>query len=142
MGTTLPKKAPRPRSIQFTNCNWPRCGCERDPDEAPYFKKRLREGRRLVEDRCVSWTELVETYNALKHERQEKAKNVELLPKKPVGSLQLEFKKCGRPNCRCRRGLLHGPYVYRHRREHGRQRKEYVPMRRVSEGVVEMGRPR
>ena len=37
-------------------------------------------------------------------------KNVEMLPKKPIGSLHLEFKKCGRPNCRCTRDLLHGPY--------------------------------
>ena len=69
-------------------------------------------------------------------------KNVEPLPKKPVGSLHLEFKKCGRPNCRCRSGLLHGPYVYRHRREHGRQRKDYVQMQRLSEVALEMERRR
>jgi hypothetical protein len=102
----------------------------------------VREGRRLVEERCVSWTELVETYKTLERERQEKAKNAELLPKKPVGSLHLEFKKCGRPNCRCKRGLLHGPYVYRHRREDGRQKKEYVPMERLSEVALEMERQR
>jgi hypothetical protein len=32
-------------------------------------------------------------------------------------------------NCRCSRGLLHGPYVYKHWRENGRQKKEYVPMK-------------
>lgn len=142
MGKTLPKKVPRSRSVRFTNCNWPRCGCHRDADGAPYFKKRRREGRRLVEDLCVPWADLVDTFNALERERHEKAKNANLLPKKPVGSLHLEFKKCGRPNCRCGRGLLHGPYVYRHRRENGRQKKEYVPMRRLSEVALEMGRQR
>jgi hypothetical protein len=35
--------------------------------------------------------------------------------------------RCGRPNCRCARGSLHGPYFYRFWREGGRLRKEYVP---------------
>ena len=42
------------------------------------------------------------------------------------GSLHLEMKRCGRPSCRCARGELHGPYVYRHWWEQGRQRKQYV----------------
>ena len=130
------------RLIKFTNCNWPRCGCQRDPDGAPYFKKRWRERRRLVEDRCVPWADLAETVETLNRERHEKAKNADLLPKKRVGSLHLEFKRCGRPNCRCARGLLHGPYVYRHRRENGRQKKEYVPMLRLSEVALEMERER
>jgi hypothetical protein len=65
-------------------------------------------------------------------------KNDETLPKTAVGSLHLEFKKCGRANCRCQRGLLHGPYLYRHWREHGRQRKEFVPMKRLDEVLLEM----
>jgi len=59
-----------------------------------------------------------------------------------VGSLHLEFKRCGRPNCRCGEGWLHGPYLYRHRREDGRQKKEYVPMKRLCEVVFEMERLR
>jgi hypothetical protein len=43
------------------------------------------------------------------------------------GSVHLEWKACGRGNCRCRLGRLHGPYYARHRRENGRQRKAYVP---------------
>ena len=42
------------------------------------------------------------------------------------GSLHLEWKRCGRPNCRCQTGRLHGPYYARHWREDGRQRKAYV----------------
>jgi Family of unknown function (DUF6788) len=58
------------------------------------------------------------------------------LPK--TGSLHLEFKRCGRPSCRCRHGLMHGPYLYRHWREGGRQRKTYVPMRRLAEALLEI----
>jgi hypothetical protein len=61
-----------------------------------------------------------------------------LLPKTTVGSLHLAFKKCGRRNCRCHEGLLHGPYLYRHWREDGRQKKKFVPMRRLSEVLLEM----
>jgi hypothetical protein len=43
------------------------------------------------------------------------------------GSLHLEWKRCGRANCRCSLGRLHGPYSARHWREDGRQRKAYVP---------------
>jgi hypothetical protein len=57
-----------------------------------------------------------------------------LLPKiDPLpGSLHLERKRCGRANCRCLAGRLHGPYVIRHWREGGRQRKAYVPAAKVA----------
>ena len=42
------------------------------------------------------------------------------------GSVHQEWKRCGRPTCRCARGEPHGPYTYRHWREDGRQRKRYV----------------
>ena len=48
------------------------------------------------------------------------------------GSLHLEWKRCGKADCRCGGGALHGPYWYRHFREDGRQRKQYVPVQRVA----------
>ena len=42
------------------------------------------------------------------------------------GSLQSERKACGRPNCRCTRGELHGPYWSLRWREDGRLRRRYV----------------
>lgn len=56
-------------------------------------------------------------------------KTIGLLPKIHIdeGSLQSEWKRCGKSNCRCVHGSLHGPYWYRHWREEGRQRKRYVP---------------
>lgn len=56
------------------------------------------------------------------------------LPKKAgIGTVHLEFKRCGKPVCRCGRGLLHGPYAYHHWRERGRQKKGYVPMTSLAE---------
>ena len=48
------------------------------------------------------------------------------------GSLHLEWKRCGKPACRCNLGVLHGPYWYHHFRVDGRQRKQYVPINRVA----------
>ena len=57
-----------------------------------------------------------------------------LFPKgAPSGSLHLQFHRCGDPKCRCKDGFFHGPYLYRRWRENGRQRKEYIPMSRMSE---------
>ena len=48
------------------------------------------------------------------------------LPKTLPGVVRPQWVTCGRSNCRCRRGLLHGPYYYRFWREGGRLRKQYV----------------
>jgi hypothetical protein len=47
------------------------------------------------------------------------------------GSLHPEWRRCGKPTCRCARGEPHGPYVYHYWYEHGRRRKAYVPRDRV-----------
>lgn len=45
-----------------------------------------------------------------------------------TGALLPEYKRCGKPNCRCAQGQLHGPYYYRRWRDTGGvQRKQYVP---------------
>jgi len=56
------------------------------------------------------------------------------------GSLHVETKRCGKPNCRCARGRLHGPFFYRHWRDRGRQRKEYVPRENVAETLSAIAR--
>jgi hypothetical protein len=53
-----------------------------------------------------------------------------LLPK--IGSLQAEWRRCGKPRCRCTSGTLHGPYWYLRWREDGRQRRQYVPREQVN----------
>jgi hypothetical protein len=49
------------------------------------------------------------------------------------GSLHLEWRRCGRPNCRCARGQLHGPYLVRRWWHAGKQHKAYIPRDRVEE---------
>jgi hypothetical protein len=46
------------------------------------------------------------------------------LPKR--GALCAQWKRCGRPACRCVGGQFHGPYHYLFWREDGRLRKRYV----------------
>jgi hypothetical protein len=133
MSKTLPKKARGRRVIKFRQCRR-YCACGRDWEVGPYFLKCWRE-RGHWQETCVTWQEAVASLWAL---GTEELKSDQSLPKTQVGSLHLEFKKCGRANCRCQRGLLHGPYLYRHWREHGRQKKESVPMRRLSEVLLKM----
>lgn len=45
------------------------------------------------------------------------------------GALCRQWVRCGRPNCRCASGKLHGPYWYRFWRDGERQRKQYVRKR-------------
>ncbi|MGC2410866.1 MAG: DUF6788 family protein [Methyloceanibacter sp.] len=136
MARTLPKTARGRRVIRFRQCRR-NCRCGRDPEGGPYFVKRWREGGRRRET-CVPWQEVVASFNFLGREPLEESKRDDALPKTVMGSLHLEFKQCGRSQCRCRRGLLHGPYVYRHWREGGRQRKKYVPMNQLCEVLLEI----
>ena len=50
-----------------------------------------------------------------------------------AGSLQPEWKRCGKPTCRCARGELHGPYARRVWREGGQTQRQYVPLADVVE---------
>jgi hypothetical protein len=56
------------------------------------------------------------------------------------GSLHLEWRRCGKANCWCTRGHLHGPYWVRRWWENGHQRKAYVPRKRVADVVVGIAR--
>src|SRR5262249_25841354 len=53
-------------------------------------------------------------------------KNRQTLPKTLPGVVCAQWVRCGRANCRCARGQLHGPYHYRFFRVGGRLKKEYV----------------
>jgi hypothetical protein len=60
------------------------------------------------------------------------------LPKIPPGAMLngavcAQYKRCGRANCKCAGGRLHGPYYYRFTWEAGRVVKEYIPLSRVEE---------
>lgn len=47
----------------------------------------------------------------------------------PAGCYRLEKVRCGKPNCRCAGGKLHGPYWYLYRRKGGRLASKYVGKR-------------
>jgi hypothetical protein len=55
-----------------------------------------------------------------------RSESPEPLPKMLPGVVCRQWVRCGRPNCRCARGRLHGPYHYRFWREGGRLRKAYI----------------
>ena len=56
------------------------------------------------------------------------------------GSLRLEWRRCGKPSCRCARGERHGPYAYRYWSEGGRRRKRYVPRAQVAAVLAGLAR--
>jgi hypothetical protein len=59
--------------------------------------------------------------------RRKKESNQKLPKTEPLpGAVCAQWIRCGRPNCKCAKGELHGPYYYRFWREHGRQHKAYV----------------
>lgn len=50
-----------------------------------------------------------------------------VIPDKLPGTVHEQYIRCGKPNCRCAQGKLHGPYYYRFWRDRGgRLHKEYV----------------
>ena len=51
-----------------------------------------------------------------------------------TGSLQEQRRRCGKENCRCARGELHGPYLYLSLRVGRRTQMIYVPAE-LAEGV-------
>lgn len=60
-------------------------------------------------------------------------KNAKPLPKTLPGYVCQQWKRCGKRNCRCAGGQLHGPYFYRFGWKNGRQFKEYVRLTAVAE---------
>lgn len=59
-------------------------------------------------------------------QRQDK-KSLAPLP----GAVVTRYHRCGKLNCRCTRGALHGPYYHRMWRQRGRVRCTYVRKRDV-----------
>jgi len=62
-----------------------------------------------------------------------KTKSEKMLPKILPAAVCAQFVRCGKPDCRCASGKLHGPYFYCFWREGGRLRKAYIPKADVDE---------
>ena len=43
-----------------------------------------------------------------------------------AGAVIAQYVRCGKAGCRCARGELHGPYLYRKWRDGRRQHKSYI----------------
>lgn len=62
-----------------------------------------------------------------------KTKNQTLQPKMLDGYVRAERVKCGKANCKCSRGELHGVYFYRYTWDAGRRHKSYIKRSEVEE---------
>jgi hypothetical protein len=60
-----------------------------------------------------------------------KNKTENLLPKMMPGTVCRQMIRCGKPNCKCARGQLHGAYYYHFVRVGGRLRKRYLKLDEV-----------
>lgn len=55
-----------------------------------------------------------------------KIKTEKMLPKTMTGTVHEQYVRCGKPNCKCSRGELHGAYYYHFVRVGGRLTKRYL----------------
>jgi hypothetical protein len=62
-----------------------------------------------------------------------KTRNEKMLPKILRGSVHRQFKKCGKSNCKCFSGELHGPYFYHFIRSNGKLKKRYLKAEEVEQ---------
>jgi hypothetical protein len=62
-----------------------------------------------------------------------KTKNQSLQPKMLNGYVRAERVRCGKANCKCSRGELHGVYYYRYTWDEGRRRKSYIKRSEVEQ---------
>ena len=62
-----------------------------------------------------------------------KTKNQSLQPKMLDGYVRAERVRCGKANCKCSRGELHGVYFYRYTWDEGRRRKTYIKRSEVEQ---------
>lgn len=58
------------------------------------------------------------------------------------GAICAQFKRCGKPGCKCSRGELHGPYFYRFIWHRGRMVKVYIRLANVEEARAACARHR
>lgn len=66
-----------------------------------------------------------------------KTKNDNPLPKIAGGAVCVQWKKCGKSNCKCVRGALHGPYYAHFVRRNGKLIKRYVRLSQAEQATVQ-----
>lgn len=62
-----------------------------------------------------------------------KMKNEKVLPKTIEGTVHAQFVRCGKQNCKCTSGELHGAYYYHFVRVNGKLTKRYLKPSEIEE---------
>lgn len=68
--------------------------------------------------------------------RVEEEKTHGLQPKILPGYVRAERVRCGKKNCKCSKGYLHGPYFYHYTWVAGKRRKRYIKPADVGKVIV------
>lgn len=68
-----------------------------------------------------------------------KTKSKKMLPKIMPGTVHAQYVRCGKDNCRCAKGELHGAYYYHFVRVGGRLRKRYLKASEVEQMQIACG---
>lgn len=66
-----------------------------------------------------------------------KPKSINPLPKSSGGAVCVQWKKCGKSNCKCVRGALHGPYYAHFARRNGKLIKRYVRLSQAEQTAAQ-----
>jgi hypothetical protein len=96
--------------------------------ESPHTVTPVGDGKRVggpetPVDKPPKTTRPKTEHSTFEHERQN---ILQALKTKQRGSVVLERVRCGKTNCRCSQGHLHGPYRYWHYYEAGKVRRKYL----------------
>jgi len=73
----------------------------------------------------------------LKTRRQKLINKAPSLKRVIRGTLRKAYSPCGKKNCKCKKGYLHGPYYYLAVRTEGKTKMYYLPNNLLKEKVKE-----
>jgi len=90
------------------------------------LNKIIRDTRKLSREELQKLQAHLQS--ELARQEQDPDVNREVIEKKTVGSTHYYLMKirCGKKNCKCSRGELHGPYWYAFRQENGHAKRKYI----------------
>jgi hypothetical protein len=64
---------------------------------------------------------------------RKKTKKSNLTPKMLPGNIERRMVRCGKPNCKCAKGELHGPYYYHQTWSGTEHQRRYITLANVPE---------
>jgi hypothetical protein len=95
-------------------------------NESDMLNKTVADSRGLTLDQLQELIGRLE--EEVRNRQDASATRLEMAGQKSAGSIcyQLVKTRCGKKECKCARGELHGPYWYACFRENGKNRRKYV----------------